>query len=304
MFHWIDGLDLYSERGSKTRMNFRDLGYSGGSDHLIFNDHTIGVPSVMLGHSNVFHHTSEDTTETCDPTELKRITALAEVGALFLANVGDDEALRLARKVMSQAHVRMAEVTGRSLKLLEEKASGKGLAEAYWNVKRYPVLHGGIEASNIREIRELCDGAAGGLIEEMAETFSGQAKKELERIDSFYCILLKQHDLKKVPYEPGKPYVEAGSLVPCCISDGPLSSALENIREELGDERADWYSEFFGSPMARLGGEAFEILNLVDGKRSLRDIRDIVSFEFKETSIEYVLHFAEDLREMGLIEYS
>jgi len=67
--------------------------------------------------------------------------------------------------------------------------------------------------------------------------------------------------------------------------------------------RADWYSEYFGSPMTRLGGDAFEILNLVDGERSLLDIRDIVSFEFKETSIEYVLHFAEDLREMELIEY-
>ena len=33
------------------------------------------------------------------------------------------------------------------------------------------------------------------------------------------------------------------------------------------------------------------------------DIRDVVSFEFKETSVEYVLHFAEDLREMGLIVY-
>jgi aminopeptidase-like protein len=55
--------------------------------------------------------------------------------------------------------------------------------------------------------------------------------------------------------------------------------------------------------MTRLGGDAFEILNLVDGERSLLDIRDIVSFEFKETSIEYVLHFAEDLREMGLIDF-
>ncbi|GAG43527.1 unnamed protein product, partial [marine sediment metagenome] len=46
-----------------------------------------------------------------------------------------------------------------------------------------------------------------------------------------------------------------------------------------------------------------EILNLVDGERSLLDIRDIVSLEFKEASVEYVLHFAGDLREMGLIGY-
>jgi hypothetical protein len=138
----------------------------------------------------------------------------------------------------------------------------------------------------------------------MAETLLKQVDKELERIDSFHRLMLEQHGLKGKPYKPGEPYVKAESLVPRCLSDGPLSSALENIREDLGDERADWYSEYFGSPMTRLGGDAFEILNLMDGERSLLDIRDIVSFEFKETSVEYVLHFAEDLREMGLITYS
>jgi len=301
---WLEGDAFYSPRGSRYRFNYRVTGYSGGSDHVLFNYSAYSVPSVMLGHSNVFHHTSEDTTETCDPTELKRITALAEAGALFLANAGDGAALRLARKVTSEAHIRMVEVTGRSLKFLEGEATGEGLAEAYWNVRRYPALHAGIEAANVREVKELCDGAADGLIEEMAEALLGQAGRELERIDSFYRILLKQHDLKEEPYEPSKPYTEARSLVPSRLSDGPLSSALENIREELGDERADWYCEYFGSPTPRLGGDAFEILNLVDGERSLLDIRDIVSFEFKETSVEYVLRFAEDLREMGLINYS
>ena len=300
---WLEGDVFYSPRGSRYRFNYRVTSYSGGSDHVLFNYSAFSVPSVMLGHSNVFHHTSEDTTETCDPTELKRITGLAEAGALFLANAGDEEALRIARKVVSQAHVRMAEVTGRSLKLLQEKASGEGLAEAYWNVRRYPGLHAEIEAANVREVRELGGDDAGRLIEGMAKSLLGQAGREVERIDSFHRLLLEQYGHEGKPYEPSEPYVKAESLVPRCLSDGPLSSALENIREELGDERADWYSEYFGSPMTRLGGDAFEILNLIDGERSLLDIRDIVSFEFKETSIEYVRHFTEDLREMELIEY-
>jgi hypothetical protein len=197
----------------------------------------------------------------------------------------------------------MAEVTGRSLKLLQEKASSEGLAEAYWNVRRYPGLHAEVEAANVREVKELGGDGAGRLIEGVAEALLGQAGREVERIDSFYRLLLGQYGLEDKSYEPSEPYVEAESLVPRCLSDGPLSSALENIREELGDERADWYSEYFGAPMTRLGGDAFEILNLVDGECSLLDIRDIVSFEFKETSVEYVLHYVEDLREMGLIDY-
>jgi hypothetical protein len=170
-------------------------------------------------------------------------------------------------------------------------------------VRRYPGLHAEVEAANVREVKELGGDDTGKLIEGMAETLLGQAERAVERIDSFYRLLLEQHGLEGKSYEPSEPYVKTESLVPRCLSDGPLSSALENIREELGDERADWYSEYFGSPMTRLGGDAFEILNLVDGERSLLDIRDIVSFEFKETSVEYVLHFVKDLQEMGLIDY-
>jgi len=300
---WLEGDSFYSPRGSRYRFNYRVTGYSGGSDHVLFNYSAYSVPSVMLGHSNVFHHTSEDTTETCDPTELKRITALAEAGTLFLANAGDEEVSKLVRKVVGQAYVRMAEVTGRSLKLLEEKAPTEGFAEAYWNIRRYPELQAGLEAANIREVGELGGEDVEKLIEGMAGGLLGQAEREVEKIDLFYRLLQEQHGLEEKVYKPNDAYVKADSLVPRCLSDGPLSSALENIREELGDERADWYSEYLGSPTTRLGGDAFEILNLVNGERSLLDIRDIVSFEFKETSVEYVLHFTEDLREMRLIDY-
>jgi len=51
------------------------------------------------------------------------------------------------------------------------------------------------------------------------------------------------------------------------------------------------------------GSKTFEIINLMDGKRNLLEIRDIVSCEYGETDIEFVLHFAEDLKKMGLIDF-
>ncbi len=302
---WLEEEAFYSPRGSRYRFNYRVTGYSGGSDHVLFNDSAYSVPSVMLGHSNVFHHTSMDTTDTCDPTELKRIISLAEAGALFLANAGDEEAVRVAREVFAQAHVRMAKVTGNSMRLLQSKAAdagGEGLAEAYWSVLQYPGLHAEIEASHVREAKELCGSEETcGMIDGMAEVLLRQSEREREKLGTCYDLLLHQYGLEAENYEPAELYMEASNVKPRRLTKGALSGVLELIREELGDERADWYSEHFGRPTTRLGSEAFEILNLIDGERSLLDIRNIVSLEFKEASLEFVTHFTGDLREMRLI---
>lgn len=41
----------------------------------------------------------------------------------------------------------------------------------------------------------------------------------------------------------------------------------------------------------------------MDGQRTLVDIRHILSFEFDETDIELVLHYAHDLERIGLITF-
>jgi len=41
----------------------------------------------------------------------------------------------------------------------------------------------------------------------------------------------------------------------------------------------------------------------MDGVRTLLEIRHIVSFEFDETDVEFVLHYARDLKRAGLIDF-
>ena len=306
---WLEGDAFYSPRGSRYRFNYRVKGYSGGSDHVMFNDSAYSVPSVMLGHSNVFHHTNMDTMATCDPTEMKRIISLAEAGALLLANAGDDSAFRIAREVYGRAHIRMAGTTKESLRVLQQRASDpegrKTLDETYWNVTEYPELQAWIEASNLREIKELCEGEeTRELIDGMADDLQKQAERERGKIEACYDLLLRQHELERQPYKPGGLHVKASALKPRRLFKGPLSNAMEKIREELGEERAGWYDRYQTSPMRRLGSDAFEIVNLMDGERTLLEIRHIVSLEFNETSLEFVYHYTDDLKEMGLITYS
>jgi hypothetical protein len=169
----------------------------------------------------------------------------------------------------------------------------------------YPELQAGIEASNLREIKELCEGEeTRELIDGMADDLQKQAEREREKIEAYYDLLLRKHELERQPYKPGGLHVKASALKPRRLFKGPLSNAMEKIREELGEERAGWYDRYQTSPMRRLGSDAFEIVNLMDGERTLLEIRHIVSLEFNETSLEFVYHYTDDLKEMGLITYS
>ena len=63
--------------GTTMQMRYRIIPYSGGSDHGVFVAQPISIPGLMIGHEDPFWHTSLDTFEKCDSTELKRIIAIA-----------------------------------------------------------------------------------------------------------------------------------------------------------------------------------------------------------------------------------
>ncbi len=63
--------------GTQMQMRYRIVPYSGGSDHGVFVARPIGIPGIMIGHEDPFWHSSLDTIEKCDSTELKRVIAIA-----------------------------------------------------------------------------------------------------------------------------------------------------------------------------------------------------------------------------------
>ena len=302
---WLEGSGFYSPRGSRYRFNFRITPYSGGSDHIVFNDSVFSVPTPMLGHGDVFHHTSLDTPDKCDPTEMKRIISLSLGATLLLANADGEDAIKIGREVYSQARLRMAERTQKSVRLLHQYAQdpekSKHLAELYFNISNYPQVQASIESANLKEIKELCSKEAGRkVIDELANNLNRQVASEKEKIKFMYDLLTSQYNLEKEEFQPTDLYKKASSLTPQRLFKGPLPGNF--LREKLGEEDYMWYAENREKAGGAYGSKNYEIVNLMDGKRTLLDIRHIVSCEFDETDIEFVLHFAEDLEKIGLVK--
>ncbi len=63
--------------GTQMQMRYRIVPYTGGSDHGVFVARPIAIPGIMIGHEDPYWHSSLDTIEKCDSTELKRVIAIA-----------------------------------------------------------------------------------------------------------------------------------------------------------------------------------------------------------------------------------
>lgn len=74
--------------------------FSGGSDHYIMADPSVGVPCPMIIQwPDRFYHTSADTPDKVDPAMMKRVAAMTAAYAYFLANAGLAEATWLATEM-------------------------------------------------------------------------------------------------------------------------------------------------------------------------------------------------------------
>ncbi|MFW9820484.1 MAG: DUF4910 domain-containing protein [Candidatus Thorarchaeota archaeon] len=63
--------------GTQMQMRYRIVPYTGGSDHSVFVARPITIPAIMIGHEDPYWHSSLDTIEKCDSTELKRVISIA-----------------------------------------------------------------------------------------------------------------------------------------------------------------------------------------------------------------------------------
>ncbi len=82
------------------------------------------------------------------------------------------------------------------------------------------------------------------------------------------------------------------------LTRGPLDFDLP--ASKLPEADAAWYS----SPEFTLDGNArFELVNFIDGTRSVTQIRDAISAEYEPVSITVVARYLDDLARVGVVSW-
>jgi len=290
----VDDLGLISLNGSTHPFAWRVEPFSGGSDHWIYNDGALKVPSVMFGHGDTFHHTSLDTPDKVDPTELRRVAALTLGIAYYLASAGEPEALDMARLVVRNGLGRLAAETGDALGALAA-ADAAGLPAAYKQALNV------LERAAARE-RAAADSASryapagsasAGEIRRLAGPLSALERALGEEAKRIYADRCRLFGLKAVFPAASDGEKAAAGIIPVRPREFVCPVESDFLVEKLGPE-----------VMGRIrlsGNAAYEALNHVDGKRSVADIARAVSASYGPQNIEDVVEYFRVLAEAGLI---
>jgi aminopeptidase YwaD len=280
MAQMVDRMDVRTARGSLSRFNHRMTPYSGGSDHMMFIDRKI--PGVMLGHGPDYtHHTSDDTPDRVDPVELERSELVAAATMLYLADLTEAEATDLVWLTAANAAARLGGVGRRARTML---------ASAGWPEALSTLRHGVLwEGEAIASVLTFNSGPA---VQRAAEELTGQLVRQGESLESLLRDAASRADVSTAGTLP------SDDRVPVRTTRGPLDFGLPE--SALASEDAARLAPD-GFPLD--GDQRFELVNFIDGVRTVSGIRDALSAEYGPVALDVVGRSVDALVRVGVMEW-
>lgn len=291
-----DSLQLRSMNGSNHPFAYRVLPFSGGSDHVIFNDGALQVPAVMFGHGDTFHHTSLDTLEKVDASELRRVCFIALGSSYYLANASQEEAKVMSRLLARNGLGRFAADYYDSLNAVFAAGSSQDLAHAYsqsLNVIKHSerretaaVLSTEIFLSDDSIQEEIARATDG--IKTMSSIFNREVKQ-------YYQDICKKKEYAGSPFSLTEEEKKLSKIIPVRAAGFVCPLQMGYLEEKLGKDSL--------SAIHMPGYTAYEALNFMDGTRNVYAISQAVSAELGRVEVRDVYDFFKVLEKAKLISF-
>jgi len=293
-------------------LNYRLEKFAGGSDHFLFADRYFGIPSVMFYNPDQFHHTSFDETSRVDSTKMKRIGIVAATAALIIASADRDTARQLAAMTRSRGLGRIGDIAAKvAMKIIEissseAKSLSSTLGTAYIRGLKKIEEAAKREKTAVLSANRLSEDDA--VINTLSEEFSILADSEKEKVTSLYEAICRERGVEKIIKEKLKESVSAQTLIPVRTYKGP-ARPIRPTEVQNKDEQ-EWLSEFsqktnphynYTTP---IGGPTLELMNFVDGKRTVYDIAISLSTEYSDIDPSEVKRYLDLFENRGLIKYA
>jgi aminopeptidase YwaD len=279
--------------------------YSEGSDHDDYDSSTIAVPSLYLRDwPDIYIHTDHDSLERIDPTKLRRVTLLGAASGYTYATVD-------ASKASSWLPFFTARAQGRL-------ASGFEHAQALIEDAQLPPQEAWYEARNLitqmsrREHAELL--SLSSYTQEDPAKIAGFAKaldQQAANLNEWIDQSAQMRGAQNFPASPPWHADPDATRVPTRISGfGPLTFQNDDVLlDRLGAERVSKIkllqsgSNRFFRVQDRSSLYAYEIVNFVDGKRTLGEIRDAVAAEYGPIPIDVVSDYLKACEEAKIVKF-
>jgi hypothetical protein len=269
LLRFTDQTEIRTQTGNNAPFNYRLVPFISSSDHIVFL--AAGIPAMQFNHwPDNFYHSSGDTPERTDPTEMKRTGFMGAASFYYLATAGAQEAMDLAWESAANGEKWMAEVTRQATGLL-----GVGPEEVHerHDAARNKVYGAFRRATGgVASVTDL-DGSARvtGLVDALNRNLGEVRDLNYGRLAAAYRA--RCAELGVSPVEPGS-MLEAG-----------------RYEEMIPVQTHDYYSPEYQEASGRLRGllpsgrrlpglASTEIEWFVDGERSIGEIWRLVRAEY------------------------
>ena len=310
----VNIFDKPSPFGSSSTFRYATGAFSGGSDHAEFTDSTIGIPCVMLLQwPDLFYHTSMDTIDKVSEDSLRRVGWIVTNAALILANSTFETAFQLASATASRGAIRIEEAKQEAVEELfkkrqdpelknkpEELAIELGrIASHYKNRIEHFAWR---EQEAVKSVKRLGGSPEmDALLSEHCRDLERLANQELAKLQQALNFIAKASVLN-LPSQGES--AEAGRdlrKIPRRLFKGTLNSGV--LKKTLSEKELEWYEDVREKD-GDFDKKSAEVLNFMNGKRSILEIVKAVSAEYSETNPEHVLKLLQDLEKAKLVEIS
>ncbi len=304
---------LISAEGSKETF-FADMGpYTMGSDHDVYQEGSFRIPAIYLADwPDVFIHTNNDLPSNIDSTKIKRSSFIAAASGYFLAHAGAPEASRLADLMFAKAMGELPRTNARAAAL--EAAGREGADEARsliaHSLENDAAALGSVLvlAPNDKNLQSKVE----GLVDQLSGAWlllTGQLSQQHKGNRIFFVLepkeqpkpretkTSKSRNAKEPAAPPASP---AMRLIPSRKVLGPMDVYYYDY---IGDRASGDDLKAVEKISAMPRGEIlrYEILNLVDGTRSVKDIRDFIAAAYGPISVSDVMDYLRLLAKIGVV---
>jgi len=254
---------LVDPEGSKRPLQAKVGGFSEGSDHTVWAEGSWRVPVIYLADwPDRYIHTQRDVPGNLDPTKLKRAIFIGASAGWYLSNVRQDDVPGLERAMHAECLERHA-ADVRKMAALEPADAGL--------VDRFSRLADAAEAGSLARFG----------LEPQAALVTADAKSSAAPPQATGSLVYRRKAQPK----------------------GPMSgfgySWLDDRLEKTGIARPALLDRDGPRDAASY---VYEALNLVDGHRSVQEIRDFLSATIAPVPVETVAEFLATLEKVGLLE--
>ncbi len=188
----------------------------GASDHEVFNDWGVGVPGIMMiAWPDKWYHTSGDTADKADPTQLRRAAVIGAAGAYTVATADAAGAETIAGEIASNATRRLGHTLVVAMETLnkataetfaEDSAYARGIVEA-------AVMN---EKETLASVLELAPAAASlsGHVARLAKAVDGVGAAAIAALDAQRAGVALKLGVKALPPAASELEKRAARIVP------------------------------------------------------------------------------------------